>query len=232
METILSPSITLTNLTKKYRSTFALKNIDLTLPQNAVIGLVGPSGAGKTTFLKLIAHLVSRYKGTLNVFDAKPNENIKSILSFCPEVSPCDTKTTAEDLISLLDNCFNDFDLLKAYRLMQEQHINPFIPIRSLPLTQQRLLFIILTLSRHVRLYLIDDPFKAMNESDQKHTIAFLKETLPPASTILVASEFVQHIEKLLDHVVFLQEGCLMGSFAISSIRIPFKRLYDEVMVR
>jgi len=42
-------------LSKRYGSTLALNNVDLTLPKGKIIGLLGPNGSGKTTLLKIVA---------------------------------------------------------------------------------------------------------------------------------------------------------------------------------
>ena len=44
--------VTIKGLTKKYSNFVALKNIDLEIPKGKIIGLLGPNGSGKTTFLK------------------------------------------------------------------------------------------------------------------------------------------------------------------------------------
>ena len=47
--------LTASGLTMRYHSTLALDNLDLTLPQGKIVGLLGPNGSGKTTFIKLAA---------------------------------------------------------------------------------------------------------------------------------------------------------------------------------
>ena len=55
------------NLTKRYWD-FALENLDLDLPVGRITGLVGPSGAGKTTLIRLIMNLIPADTGTVEVF--------------------------------------------------------------------------------------------------------------------------------------------------------------------
>ena len=46
--------ITTNKLSKKYRDTEALKNVDIHIPKGSIYGLVGNNGAGKTTFLRML----------------------------------------------------------------------------------------------------------------------------------------------------------------------------------
>ena len=50
-----NPVLTAHGLVKRYGSTNALDGLDLELPQGQIIGLLGPNGSGKTTFMKLAA---------------------------------------------------------------------------------------------------------------------------------------------------------------------------------
>jgi sulfate/thiosulfate transport system ATP-binding protein len=58
-------TVTLQNLTQRYGATPSLHAIDLTVRPGEFLALVGPSGAGKTTVLRVIAGLESRYEGRL-----------------------------------------------------------------------------------------------------------------------------------------------------------------------
>ena len=61
--TIDSPAVHVDGLTVAYRNVNVLDNIDLSIPQRIVMGLVGPNGAGKSTLLKAILDLVPRRQG-------------------------------------------------------------------------------------------------------------------------------------------------------------------------
>lgn len=57
MPGFIMAEVTLSNLSKSFGATKALNNVSLTIPDSAFVVLLGPTGAGKTTILRLIAGL-------------------------------------------------------------------------------------------------------------------------------------------------------------------------------
>src|SRR5215208_4904637 len=55
-------------LTKTYKETNALQNLDLQVPQNSICGFLGPNGAGKSTTIKLLLGLIRPSQGKAEVF--------------------------------------------------------------------------------------------------------------------------------------------------------------------
>lgn len=75
METVLQTY----GLTKQYGSFTALSNLDLALERGKIIGLLGPNGSGKTTFIKLCCGLIKPtvLLATQNPKNAKIRNNTK-----------------------------------------------------------------------------------------------------------------------------------------------------------
>ena len=63
MESVLKAS----GLTKRYHGSPALDNLNLELPQGKIVGLLGPNGSGKTTFIKLAAGLLTPTAGEITI---------------------------------------------------------------------------------------------------------------------------------------------------------------------
>ncbi len=61
------PVLHLDGVTKKYGSTLALKNVNLSVGGSRIVGLFGPNGCGKTTMLKLISGLLVPNAGRIRV---------------------------------------------------------------------------------------------------------------------------------------------------------------------
>lgn len=66
------------DLCKSYPG-FSLQNLNLTLPQGCIMGLIGENGAGKSTTIKLILEMVRRDSGSIRIFGKDNTENISLI---------------------------------------------------------------------------------------------------------------------------------------------------------
>ena len=64
--------ITTERLSKRYRRTWALRDVDLSLPEGGVTALVGPNGAGKSTLLKLCVGFERATAGRVLVLGTDP----------------------------------------------------------------------------------------------------------------------------------------------------------------
>lgn len=65
------------NLSKRYNSKWALKNINLRLEKGRIYGLIGKNGAGKTTLMRLVTGLSFPTEGTINVFGKRRHSGIE-----------------------------------------------------------------------------------------------------------------------------------------------------------
>jgi len=76
------------NLTKRYDKLTALDKFSLTVEHGEIAAMVGPDGAGKTTAIRIMCHLLKADSGTVTIdgFDvAKSPERIKPILGYMPQ---------------------------------------------------------------------------------------------------------------------------------------------------
>ena len=59
--------IEICGLSKSYGKKKALHNVDLFLEGGQIIGLLGPNGSGKTTFIKILTGLIKDYEGIVKI---------------------------------------------------------------------------------------------------------------------------------------------------------------------
>ena len=72
--------ISITNLSRRFRSKIALDNVSIEVPRGCVFGLVGENGAGKTTLIKHLLGLLRSESGAVRVFGLDPVANPVAVL--------------------------------------------------------------------------------------------------------------------------------------------------------
>lgn len=72
-------------LSKSYFNKKALKGVDLFLKKGKVLGLLGPNGSGKTTFIKIAVGILRQSGGEVLIYGNKPGVASKEIVSYLPD---------------------------------------------------------------------------------------------------------------------------------------------------
>lgn len=78
------------SLGKRYGTVTALSNIDLTVPAGIILGVLGPSGAGKTTLVKCVGLLTTPTSGTLSLFGQAANKHrhhLRQRIGYMPQAA-------------------------------------------------------------------------------------------------------------------------------------------------
>ena len=107
-----------TGLTKKYSSVLALNKIDLTVESGKIIGILGPNGSGKTTLIKLINGLLTPTSGSILVNGEAPGVETKKVVSYLPDNNFLPSWMTAEQIIELFCDFYEDFRPQLAYEML------------------------------------------------------------------------------------------------------------------
>ena len=96
-------------LTKRYGSKLALDNLDLTLPEGKIIGLLGPNGSGKTTLIKMANGLITWDQGELLIGGSAPGKETKAIVSYLPERTYLADWMSVRQLLDFFCDFYGDF---------------------------------------------------------------------------------------------------------------------------
>ena len=72
----MTAALEIEGIRKTFGDKVAIESLDLTIPQGATYGLIGPSGAGKTTAIRMIMSILFPDRGTISVFGGGAALNI------------------------------------------------------------------------------------------------------------------------------------------------------------
>ena len=196
------------NLTKSYKKNHpVLENLNLQLPAGRIIGLLGPNGCGKSTLIKLIAGLLQPDSGEILVGGYPVGAQSNAIISYLPERPYFSTNMKVEQLLNFFKECYVDFDIDRAYRLLSDLKIDPKAQLKTLSKGTKEKVQLILVMSRNAKLYLLDEPIAGVDPAAREYILSTIVSNYNPGASIIITTHLITDIEQVLDDFMFLSYG-------------------------
>ncbi len=206
--------IVIKNLTKKYGSVIALNNINLKIPSNTTVGLIGHNGSGKTTLLEILCGIKSFDEGEINLsLDSEYKENLGVILqdnSFYYDAR-------VDELIELYASFYKKTVDLEM--LMDEVGITSYKKqfYRNLSGGMKQRVNLALALVNDPTLLILDEPTTGLDPLARKEFWKILKKSMNN-STIIISSHYMDEIEENCDYLLFLKDGIVIEADYLDNI--------------
>lgn len=186
--------ITTKNLTFSYDENHViLENINLLIPTGKFSLLVGPTGCGKSTFLKILASLYPKYAGKLT---GTINLNgLKSAMMFQNAGEQFTMATPREEIIFALENLQVDRDRYqkRLKHAVEFAQINDLLDQKIVTMSggeQQRVALAVL-IAMDVDIFLLDEPFASCDPTNRKFLITKLAHLRDQGKTIVISDHIL-----------------------------------------
>ena len=217
------------NLTKKYLTKTALDGIDLTVPKGAIVGLLGPNGSGKTTLLKLAAGLLKPTGGEIKVCGLKPGAESKEISAYQPDRVYLNDWMTVNDLVEMMADFYSNFNKAKAHEMLKNLQIEQNEKLKSLSKGTKEKVQLILTMSREVPLYMLDEPIGGVDPAARDYILNTIISNYSENATVIISTHLISDIESVLNYVLFLKKGNIILQGDADNIREERNMSIDQI---
>lgn len=207
------------NLKKYYGNQCALKGIDLQVEKGKIVGLLGPNGSGKTTLIKLANGLLTPSDGELLIDGMTPGVESKKIVSYLPDRTYLNSWMTVRDLIAFFKDMYNNFSEEKARTMLTKLGIDLTARLKTLSKGTKEKVQLILVMSREADLYILDEPIAGVDPAARDYVLATIINNYNSNGTILIATHLIADIEKILDDVIFINQGEIVLQSSVDDIR-------------
>lgn len=215
------------NVTKQYSSKKALDNVSFTLEPGKIYGLLGPNGSGKSTAIKIINDLLQPTSGTVLVNGSKPGVESKKIISYLPDRNYLNDWMKVEDAFKLFEDFYEDFDRTRAEEMLKSLNIASDARLKTLSKGTLEKVQLILIMARRAKLYVLDEPIAGVDPAARDYILQTILSNYGEESSILISTHLITDIEKVLDEVLFLQNGRIVLSGAVDDIRAEHGKSID-----
>lgn len=202
--------VEMNNVSKKYKSKLALRNIDFSLEEGRVVGLLGPNGSGKTTMIKLLEGFLKPSQGEIKIAGEPVGKKTKAMVSYLPDsyFIPDDYKVS--EALDLFEDFFADFNRAKAKELLSFMKLEEDMKVGTMSKGMKEKLHLTLILSRDAKLYIIDEPISGVDLVTRDQILEAILSNIDEDKSMIITTHLVSDMERIFDDVAFLSDGELI----------------------
>jgi ABC-2 type transport system ATP-binding protein len=207
------------NLVKFFPGCLALNSVNLAVPKGQIVGLLGPNGSGKSTLIKLANGLITPTSGEIRINGMKPGLETKKIISYLPERTYLNDWMTVNNIIDYFSDFYIDFNKQKAYDMLQRLNVNPANRLKTMSKGTKEKVQLILVMSREAELYLLDEPIGGVDPATRDYILETIISNYNEEATIIISTHLIADVEKVLDSVIFINQGNIVLTSTVDDIR-------------
>ena len=207
------------NLTKQYGHVTALEDVSFSIEPGRIVGLLGPNGSGKTPLIKLANGLLTPTSGELTICNADPGKETHAIVSYLPERTSIPLWMTATQLLDFYQDFYKDFRRDAAEEMLAHLNIPAKQRIKQMSKGTREKVQLIVTMSRAAMLYLLDEPIGGVDPATRDYILSTIIGNYNPEAAVVISTHLIADVEKVLDEVIFINQGHVVLQSSVDEIR-------------
>ena len=207
------------DLSKHYGNAPALNHVSLAVEPGRIVGLLGPNGSGKTTLIKLANGLLTPSEGEVLVCDMAPGKESHASVSYLPERTCIPTWMSVKQLLDFYGDYYRDFNRKAAEEMLTPLNIRLTQRIKQMSKGTREKVQLIMVMSRAAKLYLLDEPIGGVDPATRDYILSTIIGNYNPEAAVIISTHLIADVEKVLDEVIFINQGQVVLQSSVDEIR-------------
>jgi len=201
--------------TKKTEAKTALSGIDLDIPRGSIFGLLGPNGAGKSTLINILAGLVKKSAGSVNIWGFDQDENprqSRAAIGVMPQELNLDPFFTPKASLDMQAGLYGvPKALRKTDEILQliglEDKANAYA--RSLSGGMRRRLLLGKALVHSPQILVLDEPTAGVDIGLRHMLWDNVRQLNADGMTVILTTHYLEEAQEMCDQIAIIHEGAL-----------------------
>lgn len=224
--------VNIKNLSKSYGDKVVLNNVNLTITNGKIVGLLGKNGAGKTTLIKLINDLLTPTEGKILINGKSVGVETKKIISYLPERTYLNKQMKVVEVLDYFSDFYDNFDKGKTLKLLKDLDLDVNMNLSKMSKGMQEKVQLVLVMSRSADLYILDEPLGGVDPATRDYILDTILSNFKENASVIISTHLISDIERILDEVVFIDKGKIILQSEADKLRTKESASIDEVFRR
>jgi ABC-2 type transport system ATP-binding protein len=216
--------IEISGLSKSFGTFKALDNISLTLEGSGPFGIVGPDGAGKTTFMRILAAVMT-FKGKISVLGAeypKDSNDAKRFIGYMPQIFGLYKDLSVKENLIFFAELFgmNKTEVENRMpELLEFSNLTSFVdrPAGKLSGGMKQKLALCACLIHEPKLLILDEPGAGVDPVSRREFWNIIGKLVQRGIMVVVSTTYMDEAQKC-QRVVYLRDGRIHADGTVSDI--------------
>jgi len=220
----------LRGVSKSFGDKPVLKEVDLSLPEGSVLGLVGKNGAGKSTLLKCALGLQFPERGDIRILGepaSKLSAAGKERLGYVPQKIDLYPWMKIRQIAAYTGAFYPRWNRSLVQHLLESWELNPQERVGLLSVGQTQKLAIILALGHEPDLLVLDEPAASLDPIARRQFLETLLDMVGER-TVLLSTHITGDLERVADRVAVLKDGKIVYSNELDLLKDSVKRMHVQ----
>lgn len=219
-------TIKVTNLSKRFADTIALNQCSFQLEKGEVFGYLGPSGAGKTTTIKLLSGQLQSDEGTIEIMGSDPfNLEIREKIGIMSDNSGLYEKLSVYDNLKIFTDIYKlppsrIDEVLESVELLEERKKKVQKLSRGM---RQRLIFA-RTILNNPEILFLDEPTANLDPATAEEVRNLIRQMKRRGTTVFLTTHNMEEADEICDRVAFLNKGQIIETGTPEQLKLKYAK--------
>lgn len=225
--------ITMEHVGIAFQDKRALSDVNIKVSEGEIFGFLGPSGAGKTTTIKLLSAQLTQYTGQISVMGMEPMKDVSRLyqnIGILSDNSGFYEKMSVEENLKIFAEIYR-LPKTRIPEVLEQLHLAGDEKKKAEKLSRgmkQRLLFARAILHKP-RLLFLDEPTANLDPSTSEDVHNIIKELNKNGTTVFLTTHDMEEADELCSRVAFLNEGSIKEIGVLEDLKIKYAK--DKVRI-
>ncbi|MDR4968450.1 MAG: ABC transporter ATP-binding protein [Acholeplasmataceae bacterium] len=210
------------NVTKKFGSVVAMKNVDLSVEKGTIHGFIGPNGAGKTTTIRVLLGILKADEGTSKIFEMDSwvdAVDIHKNIAYVPGDVSLWPNLTGGEVVDFFANLKGGIDEEKKLELYAKFDLDPSKKCRTYSKGNRQKVALVAALASQADIYIFDEPTSGLDPLMESVFQSYVEILKKQNKTIFLSSHILSEVEKLCDVISIIREGEIVETGTLDELR-------------